>query len=243
MASVSLSSTAGPSAPLDILSDIHSPPHPSNGTSPQTTSNASPVTAKLITKTMPQAIGLGILVCCPDTNSLTILSPLAMRRASPTLAVPRAQAPLCRRVKQGAGPLMARTHAALPPQCPAPRRVSIAPTPAKYAGLGHGLPKHLHATRNNRGYRRPAAHSAIIRISSVPQCRSSISQLLGIVSHSRAVLHAMHVSSTSPRVGSPTQLVESHKAGRSSLNRICAAVAQLVTRKQPDGKRRLGGLF
>ncbi|KAJ7659122.1 hypothetical protein DFH06DRAFT_1130683 [Mycena polygramma] len=218
MNSFSPSSTAGPFATLDILSEYCASipsPRPSNG----------------LHILSPQAIGLGILIRCPDTNSLSILSPLAMRRASPTLGVPRAQAPLCRRVKQGAGPLMARSHAAPATQRPAPRQVSIAPPPSKYAGLGHGLPKHLHA--NSRGYRRPAARSAITRISSVTQCGSSISQLLSIVSYPRALLKAMRVASASP---SPTPLVESLKAGRSNLNGICVAVAQLVNRKQTEGK-------
>ncbi|KAJ6518213.1 hypothetical protein C8R47DRAFT_8466 [Mycena vitilis] len=178
MTSFSLSSTAGPSTPV-ILSDYCATIHascPSNGLhmlSPHAQVRSiqlclGPVSSVCPLDRLQPCIGLGILVRCPDTNSLSILSPLGMRRASPTLGVPRTQALLCRRVQQGAGPLMARSHAAPAPHHPAPRPASIVPPRSKYAGLGYGFPKHLHA---NRGYRRPAASSAITRIVSVTQCR------------------------------------------------------------------------
>ncbi|KAJ6589486.1 hypothetical protein B0H19DRAFT_1058500 [Mycena capillaripes] len=175
----------------------------------------------------PSPIGLGILVRSLSTDKVHLLSPLSMRRASPTLGVPYAQKSLPRRLRMASGPLMVRADGV------APSSAQRAPPPIVrspgYTGLGRGLPSHMHA--NSR--RNSSCATARTRLASGLTITSgrSISQLLGIVpsgSYPHSLLNAMPALTRYPRTAAATRTTLNHLRGGPHTP-VCSPSIYLVT--------------
>ncbi|KAJ7772181.1 hypothetical protein B0H16DRAFT_1768729 [Mycena metata] len=169
----------------------------------------------------PQTIGLGLVVRSPSTNKLVFISPLDLRRPSPTHGVPFHHLPSDRILLSSTLMVRATGGVTIPPAQLNPKRQSPA---SRYAGLGHGLPSHMRGSA--------LAQSLSNRFASGLTITSlrSISALFDIIpsgSHSRALLNAMPALARCPRSG-VLDAMPQRSSKASVWKRVCATVVRVL---------------